>query len=460
MPHRNEVHASARQETLRTHRDAAHGFALAVDRSHVVEALRHTPVAADVDVLVAGGGPAGVGAALAAAREGAKTLLMERHGMLGGVWTAGLLNPFFDFNRKGWLVAELIESLKAAAAWKTWRWSATFDTEVMKRVLEEKFAAAGIEWWYHSMVVDAVVERGRVRGAIIESKSGREAVLAKAVVDCTGDGDVAARAGAPYDLGRLTDGLMQPLTLMFEIEGIGDFEQKDAFDLYDRMAGAISGHGLGVKLPIERVNYAPWIITVPRPGAAAVQHTHVYRVNPLDARALTRATVAARRQAHEAVEVFKHLPGLERVRLVQTAPAIGVREARRVRGHYMLTLEDLQAGRRFEDAVTFGAFAVDIHEPAPGSGVPSGHHAKMKPYEIPYRCLLPQGAGGLLVAGRCISGTHEAHASYRVTGTAMAMGQAAGLAAARAVQDNCLPSDLDGRRLRQRLANHGVGFLE
>ena len=454
------MHPSAQVETDRTQQESPHGFAVAVDRSHVVEALRHTPRAAEVDVLVAGGGPTGVGAALAAAREGARTLLIERHGMLGGVWTAGLLNPFFDFERKGWLVAELIETLKAAGAWQKWRWAATFDTETMKRVLEAKLTEAGVELWYYSLVADTIVEGGRVRGAIIESKSGRQAVLAKVTVDCTGDGDVAARAGVPYDLGRVTDGLMQPLTLMFEIEGIRGFEQKDAFDLYDQMAKAIREHHLDIKLPTERVNYAPWIITVPRADTAAVQLTHVYRVNPLDVRALTRATVEARRQTHDAVEVFRKIPGLENVQLTQTAPAIGVREARRVRGHYLLTLEDLQAGRRFDDAVTFGAFGVDIHEPAPGSGVPSGHHARMRPYEIPYRCLLPQAVDGLLVAGRCISGSHEAHASYRVTGTCMGMGQAAGLAAAWAAREKCVPAALDGRSLRWRLIEKGAGFLE
>ena len=153
------------------------------------------------------------------------------------------------------------------------------------------------------------------------------------------------------------------------------------------------------------------------------------------------------------------LVNLGNVRLVQTAPALGIREARRIRGDYVLTLEDAQAGRRFADAVTFGAFGVDIHEPAPGAGIPSGHHARMKPYEIPYRCLLPQGLDGLLTAGRCISGTHEAHASYRVTGTCMGMGQGAGVAAAWAAAENIAPRRLDGPKLRKRLEDLKCGFL-
>lgn len=423
----------------------------------VVEAPRHTPVAADVDVLVVGGGPTGIGAALAAAREGARTLLIERHGMLGGVWTAGLLNPFFDFEKKGWLVAELIERLKKANAWLRWKFSWTFDTEAMKLLLETMLSEAGAAAWYYSFVADTIVERGRVRGVIVESKSGREAVLAKVAVDCSGDGDVAARAGVPFRLGRVPDSACQPLTLMFEIDGLGDWVQTKAEDLYDRMEEAIRLNKLPVQMPVGRVNFAPWIINVPRPGAAVVQATHVYQINPLDTRQLTRATIEARKQAHDLVQAMKRVPNLGGVRLVQTAPAIGVREARHLAGRYALGLEDLRAGRRFDDAVTFGAFGVDIHDVKPGEK--SAHGAKIRPYEIPYRCMVPESLGGLLFAGRCISGTHEAHASYRVTGTCMAMGQAAGLAAAMAVRQGKSPEEIDGPSLRRALEARGVGFV-
>ncbi|NLY02598.1 MAG: FAD-dependent oxidoreductase [Rhodopirellula sp.] len=436
---------------------AAH--AMTVDRAAnlVMEAPRQTPVAADVDVLVIGGGPAGVGAALAAAREGARTLLIERHGMLGGVWTAGIMNPFFDFHRKGWIVAELIERLKKADAFRAWKFSWTFDTEMMRLLLETLFAEAGAECWYYSFAADTIVEAGRVRGVVVESKSGREAVLAKTIIDCTGDGDVAARAGVAYNLGRAADSACQPMTLMFEIDGVGDWIQSKAEDLYDAMTNAISEHNLSIELPIGRVNYAPWIINLPRPGAAVVQATHVYLMNPLDTRDLTRATIETRRQVHELTKVFGRVAGLENVRLVQTAAAIGIREARHLAGRYTLSLDDLREGRRFDDAVTFGAFGVDIHDVKRGEQ--SAHGAKMRPYEIPYRCLVPETVGGMLFAGRCISGTHEAHASYRVTGTCMAMGQAAGLAAAMAAAEGESPDKLDGRAVRTALKNRDVGFL-
>jgi len=441
-------------------REQPHGFSIDEDRDAVSEAARRLSVMAEADVLVVGGGPAGVGAALAAGREGARTLLLERHAMLGGMWTAGLVNPFFEFRKKGWIVGEIVERLESEGAWRLHSHRSTFDVEAMVRLLEAMMADAGVEFWYHVLATDTVVEDGRVRGVVVESKAGRAAVLADVVVDCTGDGDVAARAGVRYELGRMADGLMQPMTLMFEIDGVGDYEQTNSRETYDRMVEAIREHDLGVELPFGRVNYAPAIILMPRSDSAVVQATHVYRLNPLDPREFTRGMTDARVQVHELMRVMRHLPGLANIRLIRTAPTLGIRETRRVRGRYRLSMDDLSEGRRFEDAVTFCKFGVDIHEPAPGSGVPSRHAAAMKPYEIPYRCLVPEGVSNLLVAGRCISGSHEAHASYRVTGTCMAMGQAAGLAAALAAKEGIPPAELSGSALHEELAARGVGFLE
>jgi len=433
------------------------GSQVAADRTMIQEAARRTPVAANVDVLVVGGGPTGVGAALAAAGEGAKTLVLERHGMLGGMWTAGLLNPLFE-SRKGWLVEQLVHRLQQANAWRDDASFPVFDTEMMKYVLEEELAETNADFWYHVQATDPVIDGARVRGVIIEGKSGREAVLAKVIVDCTGDGDIAARAGVPFQRGRAFDGLTQPMTLMFEVSNAEQLGV-DTKNILDILNAAITDNNLPVQLPYgKKPRGTPYSIPVPERGVSAIQATHVYRYDATDTRDVTRATVEARKQVHEIFfKAMRKIPGLEHVRLSQTAPSIGIRESRHFEGRYTLNADDVMAGRRFDDAVTSCAFGCDIHEIYPDD--PHAHRIPAKPFEIPYRCLLPKSVCGLLFAGRCISGTHEAHASYRVTGTCMAMGQAAGLAAAVAVRSGTTPDQIDGRQLRSALKDRGVQFL-
>lgn len=445
-----------------TLRDALH--AKTIKTGQVVESPRTLAVRGSYDVIVCGGGPAGVGAALAAAREGARTLLIEKYGMLGGVWTAGLLNPFFECIGRGWLVDELMRKLAESGAFASWRKERygdfVFDVETMRRVLEVLMGEAGVDLLYYTLVADAIVEDDRIRGVVIESKAGREAILATAVIDCTGDGDVLARAGCAYELGRASDGMVQPMTLMFEIVGLPEgWEQRSSQELYDQMIKAIAEHRLGYRLPYPRCGYAPWVINTPVAGTADVQCTHV-KVNPLDPGSLTRGTIECRRQAYETVDIFRRIPGMERVRLTHSAAQIGVREARRLKGRYYLTARDLIEGRRFEDAVTSCAFVIDIHDLEKGGTAEDLGKVRIRPYEIPYRALIPERLRGLLVAGRCISGSHEAHASYRVTGTAMALGQAAGLAAARAVRDGVELDAVDGRKLRSTLQERGAKFAE
>ncbi len=445
-----------------------------IDANHVIESPRRVNIRSDVDVLVCGGGPAGVGAALGAAREGAKVLLIERHGMLGGVWTAGLLNPFFECDGRGWIVDELTQQLRSAGAMRPWMKTHTFDVEVMRRSLETMMTEAGVQLLYHTLIADTIMEADRVRGVILESKAGREAITARTIIDTTGDGDVAANAGCAYELGRMSDGLLQPMTLMFEVTGLGAFEHDNARLLYDAMQKAMLDHQIDVELPFGRVGYAPWIINTPHRGDGAIQATHVYRMNPLDPADLTRGTIACRQQAEQIVRVLKHVPGLEDIRITHSAAQIGVREARRIRGKYYLQYADLHEGRTFDDAIAGCGFVVDIHDPNPPSAPnvdqrqsASGrlstavdHGPKMKPYEIPYRCLIPQDVRGLLVAGRCISGSHEAHASYRVTGTAMATGQAAGLAAAWALAEQTELTDVPGAKLKRTLQDRGAAMSD
>jgi hypothetical protein len=437
----------------------------------VREAPRRTPLAGRYDVVVVGGGPAGMGAALAAAGEGASVLILERHGMLGGIWTAGLVNPFFD-PHKGWLVDAVIERLKGRGAWEQ-KGLHVFDVEAMKYVLEGMAAEAGVEFRYHCPVTDPVMDGDRVVGVLCEGKSGRRAVLASVVVDCSGDGDLAARAGVPFQVGRPSDGYCQPMTLMFEVTGFTGLDGTPAARLtvrgiFDQLSAAIAEGDLDIELPFGPQRFgAPAFIPLPGRAAAVVQATHVYKFDATDTRELTEATVAARRQVHEVfLPALRRIPGMENIRLARTAPQIGVREGRRLEGGYRLEIEDMLEARRFEDAVTSMDFNIDIHEIDPADPTPSvpplpdGMERRDIPMcDIPYRCLVPKEVGGLLFAGRCISGSHYTHAAYRVTGTCMAMGQAAGLAAARAVSRGVGPAEVDGSGLHRALAERGARFL-
>jgi hypothetical protein len=433
---------------------------------------RRIPVAAEVDVIVVGGGPTGVGAALAAAGEGAHVLLVERHGLLGGMWTAGLVNPVFD-SGKGWLVESLVSRLKEDGAWKTIGMN-VFDVERMAYTLEKLLVQAGVEFWFHALGVEAIVEHGRVRGVLVQSKSGSEAILGKVTIDCTGDGDIAASAGVPYRKGREADGLMQPMTLMFEIDGIRNLDsvpagQVKVHEIFKLLEKAIADYGLPIRLPYgPQRSGTPYLISLIGEGTAAIQATHVYKADATDVREVTRATVEARRQVHEVfMPALRRIPGLEQIRLRRTGASIGIRESRHLEGLYRLELNDMLAERRFEDAVTFIGFHIDTHEVDPDNPhdrklpeLPPGvtRHT-VKGCEIPLRCLIPATVDGLLFAGRCISGSHPVHSAFRVTGTCMAMGQGAGLAAAWAAKQDVAPRELDGKAIRAALEARGVKFL-
>jgi hypothetical protein len=328
----------------------------------------------------------------------------------------------------------------------------------MKYTLEQMLGETDVDFWYHVQASDPLVIDHRVRGVIIEGKSGREAILANTVIDCTGDGDIAARAGVPFQFGRPVDGLAQPMTLMFEVEGVDSMGRKTK-NILEILTDAIEANSLPIRLPYgKQPRGTPYLIPLPANGVGVIQATHVYRFDATDTRDVTRATVESRAQVHEIfLKALRNVPGLEHIRLSQTAPSLGIRESRHMEGQYTLNAADVEAGRQFDDAVVSCAFGCDIHEIYPDDKL--AHRIPAKPFEIPYRCLLPKSLRGLLFAGRCISGTHEAHASYRVTGTSMGLGQAAGLAAAMAIDAHATPDEIDGRDLRAALEKRGVRFL-
>ena len=412
----------------------------------VHEASRKVPVAGSPDVLVCGGGPAGIAAALTAARSGARTLLIERHPFLGGVWTAGALTILIDTYNKSGMTKEILSRLDKDGGMEIWSRFPKFQVyglEAMKCLLDDMVKEAQLPVQLYTNVVGVARDGNRISGVFTESKSGREYIRAKVVIDTTGDGDVAAAAGCPFEKGRPSDGKMQPMTL------------------YGRIGGYKGGPSYVHPL-LEICRKNGWnpsyqsitLFTQPRqPGIAMLMATHLYG-DGTDVRDLTQAELRGRWEIRRIVDVLKEHGGddWKDIFLIDTGPYVGVRETRRILGRYYLMADDLKRGAQFEDAVCDVTFGVDIHAPDPKEeGLPSKDQVPIKPYQIPYRCMLAKGVDNLMMAGRCISGDHIAFASYRVTGDAVAMGEAAGLAAAMAVQLKTQPPDLDTRVLLKRL---------
>ncbi|MFH1918961.1 MAG: FAD-dependent oxidoreductase, partial [Planctomycetota bacterium] len=400
------------------------------------EPARDVPVVEHDDVIVCGAGPAGVSAAIAAARSGAKTRLIEVGGCLGGVWTCGLLSWILDAANKPGLMREMLVELKRRGASATYGTSIGYDVELMKLMLDRMCLEAGVKIRLHTRVVAAARDdTKRLRLAVTESKSGREAWSADVFVDATGDGDLAARAGCGFDLGRAGSGETQPLSMIVLLVGLKP----------DEMAEFVRGlaERRGEPAPKDRLlaemrragvdpSYAKPTLFYIREGLFCMMANHEYGVSATDAGGIAEATLRARAEVHTLVDGLRSLGGVWKgVQIVATPEHIGVREGRRIQGLYEVTREDLIAGARHDDAVCRVTFGVDVHSTDPGKdkGI-MAEGVRARPYDIPYRALIARDVDGLLMAGRCISGDFIAHSSYRVTGNAVTMGEAAGKAAA------------------------------
>ena len=403
----------------------------------VQELERAIPVADTADVVVCGGGPAGVAAAVSAARGGARTTLLEDAGCLGGVWTAGALSHIIDSANKDGIMAEILRRLNERATQLT---TVDYDVESMKLILEDLCVQAGVRIRLYTRVVAALTdENKRLTTVVTESKSGREAWRGKMFVDATGDGDLAARAGCGFDMGRESDGGTQPMSLMALLTGV-DYSRLEAAGLARQAGKPHFNYQAKMALlkemrraGIEPSYGAPTLFVIRR-DLYGLMTNHEYGVRCDDADGITGATLHARREINAVVDGLRRLGGpWERMRLIATAEQIGIREGRRIHGQYTLTADDLVRGARFDDAVCRATFCVDVHatDPTKNRGYDDvGYTAK--PYDIPMRSLVARDVRGLMMAGRCVSGDFIAHSSYRVTGNAVAMGEAAGRAAADA----------------------------
>lgn len=456
----------------------------------LTEPTREVPVVAEADVIVAGGGPGGLPAAIAAARRGANVLLIERYGFLGGLATAGLIAPILGHTAsrsdepivEGLLreITERMHSLDGAPTWEEAcrEWGINFNSETFKYVADEMVQEAGVNLLLHTLVTDAIVEGGRITGLIIESKSGREAVTGELFVDATGDADVTFRAGAPTKQGRDFDGEVQSMGSFVHIGGVPELSEEEREGAVEQVKEAMEAG----RLRFYNANLA----------AVNTMHTDHFSPNvsradgdPTDARDLTRAELQVRHDIWQLVTFLREeVPGFERCYVRATSPQVGPRESRQIVGDYALTGQDVQDGRKFEDGIARGSWWIDVHCPL-GYTYPvhlcitecprrencpfwaAEHDASMRAraelyppdddwYDIPYRSLTPRAIDNLLVSGRCISATHQGMAGARVMGTCVAIGQAAGTAAALAIRDEAAPRDVDVDELRQTLRSDGA----
>jgi hypothetical protein len=450
----------------------------------IVEPQRQLPVAANVDVIVAGGGPGGLPAAIAAGRHGAKVLLIERYGFLGGLATAGLVAPILGHTSSrahtpivAGLLKELTERMHALDGALTWEeacreWGIRFDAEALKRVADEMVSEAGVELMLHTVATDVLVEDGQIQALIVESKSGRQALRGQVYVDATGDADLAHWAGAPTRKGRGFDGRVESMGSFVHIGGVEDVTEAQKEAAREALRGAMArgefrfyNDGFTANNTATDGQYAANMTRWPGDSTRICD--------------LTQAELGIREQIWKMWALLRQQPGFERCTIRQTSPQVGPRESRQAIGEYVLTGDDVQAGHKFADAVARGSWWIDIHCPlghaypvhlciiecprqeacpfwAAEHEVSMRHRADLYPpdddwYDIPYRCLTPKGVDNLLVSGRCISATHQGMAGARVMGTCIAIGQAVGTAAALAVRTGTTPREIDVTQLQHAL---------
>ncbi len=450
--------------------------------------IRHAQVIAHTEVLVVGAGPAGFGAAIAAANAGSQVILAERFSTPGGNATVALVAPFCSYfthnpvdEKMGaetffptdhgegspiiaGVLQQFVEKMIAAGGATEpsieTGYVVPYDHEICKQVMASMVDEANVQFLYHAFASGAIAGPDDV-SVIFETKSGPLVIKANIVVDCTGDGDVAAAAGAPFEIGRDIDGQVQPMTVYFRM---GDLNRSDFFKYVRSNPTQWRGvHGLEdlimrakqngeLDIPRESVLLFGTI----REDEVSVNGTRILHVLGTDVFDLTFAEWEGRRQVGELVRFLQnYVPGFRGAYLVQSGGLVSTRESRRIIGDYQLAVEDIFSEQRFDDVIALSSYPIDIHNPD-GAGTMLYQLPPGSAYHIPLRCLLPRNLERILVAGRCISGTHEAHSSYRVMPVAMALGQAAGVCAAIAAKRHLTTREVPYSDVQEELRRQGA----
>jgi len=437
----------------------------------VEEPARRVPLYGEYEVAVLGGGPAGIAAAVAAARAGRRTLLIERYGFLGGMGTAAGVTNFCGLHanvhgemrrvvqgiasdllaridRLGGLNAPHLILGKILAQ--------AYDTAAYKIAADDLLARHKVDMLFHALGAGVVMQDARRIGTVmVETKAGRQAVAAELFIDCSGDGDLAAWAGAPFEVGDNAGSMLYP-SMMFRLNGIDPERAGEAWRTIPALmekAEASGTHRFPRKAAIVRPQRSAieWRVNftqLARPDGSAI--------NGLEPDDLTRGEIDGRRQAIEAFDFLRTVPGFEKSYIVDLPPQLGIRETRRVIGAYMLSGDDVLGCAGFEDSIGVNGWPIESHvagdvifkfPPIPQS---RGFN------ELPYRMLVPEAVDNLLMAGRCASMTHDGQSAARVSGACFAMGEAAGTAAALALSGNTLPRDIAVEKLQQELQQAGA----
>lgn len=470
------------------------GATASIPQKSIASAFSAVRTTRKVPLLIVGGGPAGVCAAISASRMGTQALIVEGGGCLGGMATQGLVGPFmtcYDTTGETQVIRGLFEEIvvrmekkggaihpskvRNASPYTAWITKGhdhctPFDAEVMKRVLDEMCLESKVQLLFHTQFVQPIVKGERLAGAIVLTKKGLEAIEAQMVIDCTGDGDVAVRAGVPFTYGNPETKRVQPATLFFHINNVDSatLEADVQAHLHEfRKVNGVSYRALHWHVAQAEAN-GEWDIARKsvniykgvRNDEWAVNCTRIAQVDATDSDSLTQGEIEGRRQVEELMNFFhKYVPGCAQATIKSSASTLGIRESRHIQGEYTLNVNDILEGKIPEDSILMASNSVDVHGRNSSMGTEYLTVRNGRWYGVPYRCLIPQKIDNMLIAGRCLSASSDAAGAVRVMPPCMAMGQAAGIAAALCLQSGIAPRKLNVQDLLKQLRKAGA-FLE